>query len=168
MDLEPVGAFVRDGALAVVHHDEVADGLERLEQRPQQRGQRPVDEDHLVLGVVRDVGELLGEQADVQRVEHAPRAGRREVELEVTCRVPREGRDPPVVGDAEVVEHSAQPTRALGPGPVRGALDPRRRRGDDLLVGEQLLGPAEQVRDRERVVLHQALHERSPESSNGQ
>ena len=74
----------------------------------------------------------------------------------------------PVARDAEVVEHSAQATRALGPGPVGGALDPRRRRGDDLLVGEQLLGTAEQVRDGERVVLHQALHERSPESSNGQ
>ena len=39
----------------------------------QQAEQRPVDEDHLVLGVVDDVGELLGEQPDVERVQHPAR-----------------------------------------------------------------------------------------------
>ncbi len=72
MDLEAVGAFLGDRTLAVVHHDDVTNRVERLEQGPQQARQRLVDEDDLVLGVVRDVGELVGEQADVQRVEHAP------------------------------------------------------------------------------------------------
>ena len=72
--------------------------------------------------------------------------------------------DPAVGGDAEVVEHAAEPAGALGPLAVGHALDARGRRGDDLLVGEQLLGPVEEVRERERVVLHQALHERSPEA----
>ena len=35
---------------------------------------------------------------------------------------------------------------------------PGGRRGDDLLVGEQPLGPVEEVRQRERYVLHQTLH----------
>ena len=52
---------------AVVHHHDVAHGLELLEQRPHQLGQRLVDEDDLVLGVVGHVDDLLGEQADVER-----------------------------------------------------------------------------------------------------
>ena len=53
-------------------------GLEGADQGPQQPEQRAVDEDHLVLGVVDDVGELLGEQADVEGVQHPARCtGRR-------------------------------------------------------------------------------------------
>ena len=58
----------------------------------------------------------------------------------------------------EVVEHAAEPAGALGPRAVGGALEAGGRGGDDLLVEEQLLGPPEEVRERERDVLHQALH----------
>ena len=70
----------------------------------------------------------------------------------------------PSVEIAEIVEHTAQPMGAFGPVAVRGAVDAGRGRGDDLLVGVELLRPAEQVRDGERIVLHQALHERPPSS----
>ena len=58
----------------------------------------------------------------------------------------------------EVVEHAAEPAGALGPRAVGGALEAGGRGGDDLLVEEQPLGPLEEVRQRERDVLHQALH----------
>jgi hypothetical protein len=80
-------------ACAVVHHHDVAHGREGRQERPQQLDQRAVDEDDLVLGVVDDVGELLGEQADVERVQHPAAAGRGEVELEVAGGVPGERRD---------------------------------------------------------------------------
>ena len=68
-------------------------------------------------------------------------------------------RHPAVGGDAEVVEHAAEPAGALGPVAVGRALAARGRGRDDLFVGEEPLGPVEEVRERERVVLHQALHD---------
>ena len=109
--------------------------VERRQQREQQRRQRPVDEDHLVLGVVDDVGELLGEQPDVERVQHPPGARRGEVQLEVAGGVPAERGHPAVGGDAEGVEHAAEAAGAVGPLAVglvlgatpRGRRDPLRR-----------------------------------------
>ncbi len=85
--------IVGDVALPVVHHHEVLDRLERRHQWPEQSEERAVDEDDLVLGVVDDVGELLGEQADVQRVQDPSGAGCGEVQLEVARGVPTERRD---------------------------------------------------------------------------
>ena len=93
--------------------------LERGQQRREQAEQRAVDEDHLVVGVVDDVGELLGEQPDVERVQHAPRARGGEVQLEVAGGVPGER------GDA------ARRRRCRGrraPRRVGGCAPPTRRR----------------------------------------
>ena len=153
-----------DVALAVVHHHQVPDTFERRQQRREQAEQRTVDEDHLVVGVVDDVGELLGEQPDVQRVQHAPGARGGEVQLEVAGRVPGERRHAPVGRDAEVVEHPAEPARALGPvAVVRALADPVAGRRDDRLVGEVLLRTFEQMRNDEWNVLHEPLH--APERS---
>ena len=88
------------------------------------REQRAVDEDHLVLGVVDDVGELLGEQADVQRVQDAPGARRGEVQLQVAGAVPGERADAGVGGEAERVERAAEPAGALGPLARRSCAPP--------------------------------------------
>jgi membrane protein DedA with SNARE-associated domain len=133
-------------------------GLEGVEQRPEQPEQGPVDEDDLVLGVVHDVGDLLGEQADVERVQHPAAARGGEVQLEVVGRVPGERGHAAVGADAQVVEGTAEATGALGPLAVAAALDAGGRRGDDALLREQGLGPVEEVRQRERTVLHEALH----------
>ena len=52
-----------------------------------------VDDHDAVLGVVGDVDELLGEEPDVERVQHGAHRRHREVGLEVLLRVPAEGRD---------------------------------------------------------------------------
>ena len=65
-----------------------------------------------------------------------------------------------VLREPEVVEHAAEPTGALRPLAIGATLTPHGRGGDDLLVGEQALGPMEEVGQRERGVLHQALHDR--------
>ena len=129
------------------------------QQRPQQAEQRAVDEDHLVLGVVDDVGDLLGEQADVERVQHPAGAGRREVQLEVAGGVPGEGGHPAVGRDAEVVEHAAQAAGPRRPTRRRCARStPSAVAVTISLSREQALGPVEEVGQRERTVLHQALH----------
>ena len=61
-----------------------------------------------------------------------------------------------------VVEDPAEPLGALRPLAVVRSFEADRRRGDDLLLGEQVLGPIEEVRQRERKVLHQALHPHPP------
>ncbi len=156
------GEVVGDVTLAVVHQHQVPQALEGRQQGCEQREQRTVDEDHLVVRVVDDVGELVGEQADVQRVQHAARARGAEIEFEMARRIPAEGGDTAVLRDTELVEHPSQPAGALGPGRIGGALTARAGGGDDLLVPVVLLGAIEQVGDREWDVLHQALHEGAP------
>ena len=77
--------------------DGASNGMSPRQHRPEQRHEGPVHEDDLVLRVVGDVGELLREEADVQRVQHPARARRGEVQLEVARRVPGKGRHPAVV-----------------------------------------------------------------------
>ena len=134
----------------------MAQPLERRQQRRQEREQRAVDEDHLVVGVVDDVRELLGEQADVQRVQHPAGARRGEVQLEVAGGVPGERRHPTVGGDPERVEHAAE--TACGSAQSPYVTRSRRRRRASRLVREVLLRPVEEVGDRQRDVLHRALH----------
>ena len=57
-------------ALIVISNVGDAMAVQLVDERPQEAHERPVDEDHLVLGVVHDVDELLGEQPQVERVEH--------------------------------------------------------------------------------------------------
>ena len=125
--------------------------------------QRPVDEDHLVLGVVDDVGELLGEQPDVERVQHPAAARRGEVELEVAGGVPAEGGDPAVGARCR-----GRRARRRGGGCARPT---RRRCARSMpaavavtisLSGKRRSARCEEVRQRERAVLHQALHRAIP------
>ena len=136
----------------------MADRVELVHEWPDQSGYRVVEEDDLVLGVVGDVGELFGEEPKVQRVRHPSAAGWGEVELEVACGVPGERGDPPVFGDAEVVERTTEPSGALAPLTVGEPLPPCRRGGHDLLSGMDLRGTVEQVDQRQRGVHHQAVH----------
>ena len=105
----------RQLAATVVHDHDVAHGAEGVDERPQQGEDRLVDEDDLVLGVVHDVGDLLGEQADVEGVHHPSAAGHAEVELEVPGGVPPERAHPPVGTHTEVVEHPAEASSAVRP-----------------------------------------------------
>ena len=63
---------IGDFAFAVVHHNDSTHGLEGWHQLPHGCNKRAVNKDNLVLGMVHDIGELLGEQADVQGVQYAP------------------------------------------------------------------------------------------------
>ena len=67
---------------------------------PQELDERAVADDDPVLGVVGDVGDLLGEQADVERVQDGAHGRHREVGLEVLLVVPHERPDAVAFGDA--------------------------------------------------------------------
>jgi hypothetical protein len=149
-------------APAVVHDHDVAHGLELVEEGPHQPGEGLVHEHDLVLGVVRHVDELLGEQPDVERVQDPAGARRGEVELQVAGGVPAERGHPAVVADAQRVEHATEPAGALGPLAVGLAHLARRGDRDDLLVGEEPLSPHVQMRQGQRKVLHEPVHQVSP------
>ena len=142
--------LLRDGVAvrcrgAIVHEHHVADRLEGLHEWPDEAGHRVVEEDHLVLAVIHDVGELLGEQPQIEGVGHPAGARRGEVELQMAGRVPGEGGHPSVITDAQVVQHTAQAAGSFAPLAVRDPLDPGRGGGHHLLVGEQPGSTVEQV-----------------------
>ncbi len=62
--------------------------------RGQERGDRPVDQDHLVLGVIDHVGQLLGEEPDVQRVQDRAHARDGQIGGHVGVVVPHERAHP--------------------------------------------------------------------------
>ena len=109
--------------------------------------------------VVDDVGELLGEQADVERVQHRAHRRHREVGLEVLLAVPAERADAIAVLDAERGERVGEPGRVradLGEGrAARARLGP----GDAFALGVHALAVAQDRRDREREILHRAGRE---------
>ena len=156
------GRRLERAGVAAADDEVVLDRLQVGRDLGEQRHQAVVDDDDAVLAVVRDVGELLREQPDVQRVQHRAHARDREVRLEVRLVVPHERADPVAVADPE----AAQPRRELL-GPVRdlgerGALDrvaPERR---DLAVAVHRPAVPEQEPDGQRVVLHRARQHVGP------
>ena len=89
--------------------------------------QEGVDDDDPVLGVADDVDVLLGEQPDVEGVQHRTHRRHGEVRLEVLLVVEHEGRDALVAVDPEARAGRApagRPARPLGEG--RRSWRPRR------------------------------------------
>jgi hypothetical protein len=153
-----VARFQRRG-VGVAHDDVALDAGEVGRQLRQHRHECAVDDHDAVLGVVHDVGELFGEEPDVERVQHATDAGDREVRLEVLLRVPREGRDAVTRLDAETAQGGGQPidpARDLG---ERRAARGITLEGRDLAVAEDRAPVPEDRADREREVLHGGFHE---------
>ena len=66
---------------AVIHQHQMFEVGERVEQRGEQRNDRAINKDHLVIGVVHDIGQLLREQPDVQRVQHSTGTWSGEIQL---------------------------------------------------------------------------------------
>ena len=146
--------------VGAVGHDH--DMLHRLEMRPHaldDRQQVEVDEDRLVLGVVGDVGDVLGRQPRVDRVQHGADAGDAEIELEVAIGVPGDGADRIAELDAQPLQGLGELLGALGRVLVAVAVDrPLDRAGHDLDVGVVPSGKVDDLRNQQRTVLHQAEH----------
>ena len=156
--IEDPGVVGNRSGGSVVDHDDVLDRVQLVGQRHEQRQQRAVDEDDLVLRVVDDVDQLVGEQPDVEGVQHASGARCGEVQLQVPPGVPAERAHPRVRTEAQVVQHRGQPAHAVGPVGDGGAAFLPDLCRDDLLVAEELFGPVEDVGEDEGAVLHQAEH----------
>ena len=97
--------------VVVLDDDDVLDRrlvLELLEQRQQ----RAVDDDRLVAGVRRDVREVGGVEAEVERVQDEAAARDAEVALVVLVVVPGERRDAVAGLEAEILQRDGELLRA--------------------------------------------------------
>ena len=149
------------GTGRVLHDDDVLDGLQLLADRLERRPARGIDDEHPVGRVIDDVGDVLRGEPDVHGVQDRAHQRGREVGLEMAVGVPGERADAVALADAERLEGTGQPGRALGEVRVGGpheahTRDPRRQR----LLREQAARPLEEVPDGERVVHHQVIDTR--------
>ena len=175
VDLGPVelGGLIGDQALVGVNlhslgsfescsggagDDDVFDGGQRRKLRREKRNQGRVDDDHAVLGVIGDMDQLLGEQTNVQGVEHSAHRGDRQVRLEVLGVVPHERGDSLVALDAEPAQGVRELSTALADVSVghtaRAGLGPRDNLGGAVNGGTV----AEKLSNGEGGVLHGAQH----------
>jgi hypothetical protein len=139
----------------------VLDGLEVRCDLLQDRNQRVVHEDDLILTVVDDVGQLLREQPDVERVQHRAQAGHAHVDLEVLLRVPHEGGYAIAIVDAELAQRLAESVDAIAQLRVGLAGAALLAQGQHDLVAVHLAHATQDVRDRQlKVLLHQAFEHR--------
>ena len=129
---------------------------EVLDERPQHL----VRDQDAVARVRRDVGEVVGVQAEVQRVRDHAADRDADVGLEMLIVVPAEGPDAVSVLQAELVAErggeAARTWRELGVGVAVPALVRQAR--DDLPVAEELLAAAQDRGDVQLVVHDQAFH----------
>jgi hypothetical protein len=128
-----------------------------------ERQQDVVDDEEAVLGVGRDPADLVGREAQVERVHDAAGSRDAEIALEVRVVVPGERRDAIALLQAEALQGGGEPARA----PVVLAVAVRSQRlvgqaRDDLVLREQGAGAVEQVIERQRHVHHRRLHGGSP------
>ena len=130
-----VGERALPGSFGVGHHDLVLDAVEARHLA----GERRIEEDDPVLGVIDDVAEVLLEQADVERVEHRAHRGHGEVQLEVAEGVPAERGDPVAGADAELVQRRGETARARHNVAVGASLDAGRGDAHHLAPAEQPL-----------------------------
>ena len=126
--------------------------------RRQQPAERVVDDHHVVLRVVGDVDQLLGEEPDVQGVQHRAHRGHRQVGLEVLDVVPLEGRHPLVAVDPQPAQCRGQPRGALAELGVGAGAAAVGGGGHDLAVGVHRDDVAADGVDGQLVVLHGAAH----------
>ncbi len=142
---------------AMAHQHEVAHRRQLRCELLGQRQQAGVKAQHLVLGVVGDPFDLLGEQARVDRVAHAARAGRAVVDLHVAMAVPGQ-RGHAVSGrDVQRPEHLGELARALlDLAPVRAVDVALATPGHDLDVARMARRVPDQRRHGQRHVHHLA------------
>ena len=98
-------------------------------------------------------------KAEVERVEDGADEGDAEIRLEVRAVVPAERGDAVAGMDAEIEEGAGEAAGAFREGGVVVTADRLVGRApDDLAVAEERFGAAEDGREGERIVHHEAVH----------
>jgi hypothetical protein len=156
---EQVRNFLLRHVRPIGHRDEALDGLQPRGELLDQRRERDVEEDVRILGVVRDVGDLIRKEPWIDRMDDRSDAGDCVVDLEVPVAVPGERRDTIVHLDAERLQRFCELPGALVRVPIRvpvhAAFDGLRH---DFGRTVMAIGVTDQVRDQKGLFLHQSKH----------
>ena len=145
---------------AVGHEHDLLNARDLPGQGFQQADERLIHEEDLVLRVVDDEFQVLGEKAQVQGVQDGAHAGHRVIELQMAVVVEGQ-RGHPVPGlDPEALERARQAVDARHEVRVRHPMDALLAFGHDLGLSVQALQPPEHVLQAQLIVLHQAFHYR--------
>ena len=118
-----------------------------------------VDDHDLVARVAGDVGQVVGMQPQVERVQHGAAAGNRHVGFEMLVMVPAKRGHAIAVFDAQFLQGHGQPLGPLDHVAIGVAMDRFvGQPGDDLAIVVQLLRAAEHRGNRQLEVHDQAVH----------
>ena len=156
---DPAGRGRGRHAGAIGHDDDLLDALDGGKQLLGQRSEGQVDEQHPIFGVVHDPGDLLREQARIERMvdradAHDPVPG-----LQVAGGVPAQRRDAVADAVAFPVEALRRPEGALPERGIGGAHDrPLHRARHDLPVAVLARRMIEDLVAQQRPFLHQPEH----------
>ena len=97
--------------------------------------------------MIDDVGQLLGEQTNIESVQYASSARRSKVQLEVSSSVPCKCRDATIARDTKLIKNCSDLARALGPLGIGRALKTRTCCSHDGLMTEVFFGPIEKMQN---------------------
>ena len=115
----------------------------QLVAHPGQEGhEHVVHDDDLVLGVIDHVGQLVGEEPDVEGVEHGAHGRCGQVRLQVGLVVPQEGAHPVVAGDPEPAKGGGQLVGSIADFGESGLIVLARWSGDRQYLTLPVDGPS--------------------------
>ena len=158
-----VDAGVRRHVGAIGHGDERFDRFATASDGFDQRQEGQVEEDVLVFGVIRDVGDLVFMQARIDGVQDGTHARDAIVQLQVTIAIPCQRADP--VGGLDTQRgqracHLARATVAVTESVAMDiALHPP---GHDLRIAVMAVGMHDERGDQQLLLHHQAIHGIAP------
>ena len=139
----------------VRHRDEALDRRHRRSQLFDQRCECQVEKQVLVFGVIGNVGDLLGKETRIDRVQHGAHAGHAIVEFHVPIAVPGQRGDAVAPLYAQCRQRPGDALRAGVNIAVRAAVDRSLDRArNNFNAGMKRVGVLDQRRNEQRAVLH--------------
>ena len=134
----------------VANHDHMLDT--RRHRHLVELRQAGIDDDHPVPGMLDDMREIAGVQANVQRVEHGPHRGHRKVRFQVLTTVPGQRRDTIAGTDAEIPERACELLRSSQHVGIPVAMDRGAVAIDNRPLAEKHGRPPDDRRHRQLVI----------------
>ena len=114
------------GGRPFAREDAMLQGRQLITDLRQQRQEFRAHEEGVAAGILEDIGDLTGRQADIEWNGQRPHLWSGVVELEIAVTIEHQDGQPVTLGNAQPMQRMAQPMDTLGKaavGEVRGAAD---------------------------------------------
>ena len=149
--------------VAGAEHDQMLHRIQMGADRGHQRQEGGIEHDHLVPGMIGDIGDLFGRQAGVDRMGHPPAAGHAEIDLQMAAVVPGDGADTRTGRHAQPIQRRGQPARMFRhPRPIAARDLARGLDRDHLGAAVKARRVVDQRVHRQLLIHHLAGHDHAP------